>query len=463
MGTASCTLSATKRILLVNGSFDNSHRPLARPRKFPWAMGLKIPLTAFGRPLTVPHRWFWRFGRVVAWLCGGRRATAMREIPREGPAVVIAPHLSFFDALFLHALLPRPSRFFAAAFFVTRNAPLSWLFYLGGVIPVERHKPDATAVRRALRLLARGEMVAFFPEGGRTWTGVPSLPMTPAVKLLLGVKVPIYVATVDGSYDCWPRFDPVPRPRRVRVRIAGALALPRARPASGRRRAAAARHWWSAVYAPGRRADVPRAAAEIRAQFAAAAAGEPARLRLEIPARLEALARVLCFCPECAAAALALRGRSLVCPSCGTAFRAAGAGRLRRFPSGEDLEAEQSLHGFFLRMVSGVEARATSGFCLEEAVGAGEVPQAAAAAGAIHFVPASARLDRDGLRIVAAGRELRLPLAAVAASTMMGSDTLEVWSPGSETVLYLRAQGGALRILLAARAFLRLPIETMNP
>jgi hypothetical protein len=114
-------------------------------------------------------------------------------------------------------------------------------------------------------------------------------------------------------------------------------------------------------------------------------------------------------------------------------------------------------------MVSRVEARIGTGFCLEEPVEAGEVPRDAAAPGGIPFVPASARLDGEGLRVVAGVREVRLPLSVVAASTMMGSETLEVWSQGSGTVLYLRARGGALRILLAARALLHLPIEAMSP
>ena len=77
-------------------------------------MDMRIPPAAFGKPQAFHHRWTWRFGRALAWLCGGRRATTMQEIPRDGPAVVVAPHLSFFDALFLYALLPRPSRFFAS-------------------------------------------------------------------------------------------------------------------------------------------------------------------------------------------------------------------------------------------------------------------------------------------------------------------------------------------------------------
>jgi hypothetical protein len=330
------------------------------------------------------------------------------------------------------------------------------------VIPVERTRLDPAAVRIALRLLARGEVVTFFPEGGRTWTGVPNLPMAPAVKFLLGLKVPVYVATVDGSYDYWPRFESLPRPRRVQVRIAGPLQFSGGRPAPRWRPQGGVHHWWAGVYTPGGRTELVRAAAEIRSQFGAAAAGEPARLRLEIPARLKALTRILCFCPECAAGALAFDGRALACQSCGMSFRAAGAGRLRRVPSAPGTEAEQSLHECFLRMVLRVEARARNGFCLEECVEAAVLAQDAVAT-VIPFVPASARLDGAGLRIVVAGREVRLPLTAVAASTVMGSETLEVPLPGTGTVLSVRAQGGAMRILLAARALLHLPVETMHP
>src|SRR5574341_1006773 len=189
-------------------------------------MSLKIPLRSFGRPLAWYHRCFWHVGRIVVSLLGGRRDSSMDTIPLRGPAVVIAPHLSFLDPLFLAAALPRPSRFIAASFFVTKNALLSWLLFLGGVIPVHHHQKDPTALRRALRLLAQGELVAFFPEGERTWTGVPGSPMTPAVKFLMGLKVPVYLAAFDGAYDSWPRFDSVPRLRKVTVRIAGPLTLP---------------------------------------------------------------------------------------------------------------------------------------------------------------------------------------------------------------------------------------------
>lgn len=425
-------------------------------------MDLKIPLPAFARPLAPYHWWFWRLGRIIAWLSGGRHATGTQVIPRTGPVVVIAPHLSFLDALFLAAALPRPSRFLTAAFYIEQSAALSWLFYLAGVIPVRRHRADPTAVRRAFRLLARGEVIAFFPEGGRNWTGVPHLPTPPAVKLLLGLKVPIYVAAIHGSYDYWPRFAATPRPRKVSVRILGPLSIADGRPLPAPERKEKVRRWWSDVYAAGGRADVGPATEEIHSRFAMVAAGEGDRLRLELPGRLAALTRILCFCPECATAALAFDGRSLACPACGVTLHAARLGRVRLVSTRGDTLADLSVHELFTRMLSRLEARTRTELRLEERVEAGEIPRDSMDAGTIPFRPALAWLDRAGLRVVATGREIHRPLTTVAAASMVGSEILEIPHGTSGTVLYLRAPAGAFRLLLAARACLHLPLESMR-
>lgn len=430
----------------------------------PQVLSLWVPLSAFGKPLAFYHWWLWRVSRVLAWLCGGPRVTAADALPQKGPAVVIAPHLSFFDPLFLLAALPRPSRFVAAAFYVSKNPILSWLLFLAGVIPVQRHRPDATALRQALRLLAAGEIVAFFPEGGRTWTGVPNLPMPAAVKFLMGLRVPIYVATVDGSYDYWPRFDPRPRARRVRVRFEGPLSSFGAPPAPGGRGTESPETWWARVYMPQGGGDVARAAEAIRSRFIAAAAGEPGLLRLEIPRRLEAVTRLLCLCPECAAAPLQFEVSCLRCPSCGLALHPAGKGRLlsRSGRTGSGA-GEVSLQELVERMLVHLEARTRRGLCLEESVEAGEGPIRAVNVRAIRFAPASARLDGHGLRIVSGDRAIHLSLQAVTTGSMVGSETLEIPRPQDEMVLYVRAPGGAMRIVLAARAFHGLPFETLSP
>ncbi|HEX9898392.1 MAG TPA: hypothetical protein VGC81_04155 [Candidatus Methylomirabilis sp.] len=113
-------------------------------------------------------------------------------------------------------------------------------------------------------------------------------------------------------------------------------------------------------------------------------------------------------------------------------------------------------------MASAVKARAREGFTLEETVETAGIPQDLATARPTPFVSASARLDRSGLRIQTNGRGACIPLAAVATSGFMGSETLEITNPSDGTIVYVRKPGGAMRILLTARAHLGLPLESMT-
>jgi len=292
-------------------------------------MTLTIPVRKFGRPLRWFHRGVWRLARNVRWLFR-MRVEGMEAIPRRGPAVVIAPHVSYSDSFpYLYAALPRPPRFVASAYFAVGSPLMSWVTFLGGAVPAWRHRPDATAVRRLLRLLSRGELVAFFPEGGRTWTGVPTFPMRPAVKLLARLRVPIYVASIEGAYDHWPRWDDRPRGRRVRVRLLGPLELAarplRTRPGTGR--------WWSGVYQRGA-VDVGVVEEAVRGALCQAAAGEARELDLRRKGRLAALTKLICFCPECAFPQTVVREHHLVCLACGARWSPARKGGLRRAGKG---------------------------------------------------------------------------------------------------------------------------------
>jgi hypothetical protein len=120
------------------------------------------------------------------------------------------------------------------------------------------------------------------------------------------------------------------------------------------------------------------------------------------------------------------------------------------------------VHEAFARMASAVKARALEGFTLKEVVETAKIPPDPAALRPTPFVSASARLDRDGLRIQTNGRWACIPLAAVATSGFMGSETLEISNPSDGTIVYVRKPGGAMRILLTARAHLGLPLELMT-
>ncbi|WP_428609830.1 lysophospholipid acyltransferase family protein [Sedimenticola sp.] len=86
------------------------------------------------------------------------------RLPRSGPAIVVANHVSGLDPLLLLASSRRPLRFIIAREEYERFG-LNWLFRAIGCIPVDRQKRPEQALREALRCLRKGEVVALFPHG----------------------------------------------------------------------------------------------------------------------------------------------------------------------------------------------------------------------------------------------------------------------------------------------------------
>lgn len=85
-------------------------------------------------------------------------------LPRVGPALVVANHMSGLDPLLMIAACDRPLRFMIAREQYERFG-LKWLFRAIGCIPVERVGRPELALREALRALRGGEVVALFPHG----------------------------------------------------------------------------------------------------------------------------------------------------------------------------------------------------------------------------------------------------------------------------------------------------------
>lgn len=86
------------------------------------------------------------------------------RLPKSGPAIVVANHVSGLDPMLLLASARRPLRFIIAREEYERFG-LNWLFRAIGCIPVDRKRRPEQALREALRCLRQGEVVALFPHG----------------------------------------------------------------------------------------------------------------------------------------------------------------------------------------------------------------------------------------------------------------------------------------------------------
>lgn len=96
------------------------------------------------------------------------------HIPVEGPAILVANHVSFVDAILLMAASPRPI-VFIMDHKIFRIPVLGWLFRLARAIPIAPQKDDPATYERAFaeaeRVLREGQLLCIFPEGTITRDG----------------------------------------------------------------------------------------------------------------------------------------------------------------------------------------------------------------------------------------------------------------------------------------------------
>ena len=102
------------------------------------------------------------------------RVVGDEHIPVQGPAIVACNHVSFIDPVLLMAASPRPIRF-VMDHRIFATPVLGWLFRLAKAIPVAPQKEDpatyAAAFEAADQVLADGDLLGIFPEGGITRDG----------------------------------------------------------------------------------------------------------------------------------------------------------------------------------------------------------------------------------------------------------------------------------------------------
>lgn len=122
------------------------------------------------------------------------------RLPRRGPAIVVANHVSGLDPMLLFASARRPLRFLIARE-EYRRFGLTWLFRAIGCIPVDREKRPEQALREALRCLREGEVLALFPHGRIHLDSDPPRPIKGgAIRLSQLTGAPILPYRIDGVH-----------------------------------------------------------------------------------------------------------------------------------------------------------------------------------------------------------------------------------------------------------------------
>jgi 1-acyl-sn-glycerol-3-phosphate acyltransferase len=176
--------------------------------------------------------------RFISWLIVSLlyriRVEGIENVPEEGPAVLVANHVSFMDPLIVNAATRRPPRF--VMYYKIFNIPvLRFIFRTAKAIPIAGRKEDEALMERAFaevdRTLAEGGLVCIFPEGGITRDG-EIMAFRPGIERILATRpVPVVPIALRGLWgSVFSRKDSalgrMRLPRRFRAHIEVAIGAP---------------------------------------------------------------------------------------------------------------------------------------------------------------------------------------------------------------------------------------------
>lgn len=144
--------------------------------------------------------WFlWALVSLIRPLLCRFKIEGREHVPEQQGAIVASNHNLGPDFIFLAIASPRELCFMAKAEVFTWHPLLSRLLRSAGVFPVRRGQGDSVAIETAVELARRHYLIAMFPEGTRSKSGVLMRGKTGAARIALAAGVPIVPAVVINS------------------------------------------------------------------------------------------------------------------------------------------------------------------------------------------------------------------------------------------------------------------------
>ena len=143
-------------------------------------------------------------------------------IPRTGPTILAANHVSFIDPLVIMVSVRRPVRFMAKKE-LFRFPLFGWLLRRFGTFPINRNRINLQAFKQAASLLEAGEVIAMFPEGTRG-DGIELQPGKSGIGLIAArTGAPVIPVLHQGTEKVLPRGAWFPRPHRIVIKFGAPL------------------------------------------------------------------------------------------------------------------------------------------------------------------------------------------------------------------------------------------------
>lgn len=146
----------------------------------------------------------------------GLRVFGSENIPKEGAALIVSNHQSYFDPPLIGCSVPRRLNFFARAG-LFKSKIFGGFIRTVDAIPVENEGVGFEGIKETLKRLKNGEMALIFPEGARTFDGEIAPFRRGYLTLALRGGAAIVPCAIQGVFEAWPRTRLLPRSGRFFV------------------------------------------------------------------------------------------------------------------------------------------------------------------------------------------------------------------------------------------------------
>ncbi len=141
------------------------------------------------------------------------------HVPADGPYIVTANHLSLMDPVLVTAAVGRLIRFLALDELFGQSVLLDrWMLYFGS-IPVSRDRPPLGAMKQALRVLEKGDVLGIFPEGARALYWGERTIKKGAAWLSIATGAPVVPCSVIGTEATLSLAEPGIRVPAVKLHV----------------------------------------------------------------------------------------------------------------------------------------------------------------------------------------------------------------------------------------------------
>jgi 1-acyl-sn-glycerol-3-phosphate acyltransferase len=144
----------------------------------------------------------WVLRRVFQTICR-IDVNELKQVPRNGPLILIGNHINFLEAPVILPHLNNPNVTGLVKRETWKNPLFNFLFNQWGGIPIDRGVVDREAFRRSLEALEQGKILAVSPEGTRSKTGLLLQAKPGVTALVLRSQAPLLPVAFYGYENFW--------------------------------------------------------------------------------------------------------------------------------------------------------------------------------------------------------------------------------------------------------------------